>query len=264
MCGVVGIVSQSPVFHQIYDALLALQHRGQDSAGMVTWDAEAEGRLRLRKGNGLVREIFEERHMQRLRGNMGVGHVRYPTAGSSSAAEAQPMYVNAPYGISLAHNGNLTNARQLEDDVFKSDLRHVNTDSDSEILLNVFAHELYEVGALKPDAEDVFKALRGVYERCRGAYAAVAMINGHGIVAFRRRPRHPAAGLRRAHHRRRRAGGHGGLREQRRGHPRVRLRARHRPWRGHIHRRKRAVRDAPMCAEGPAHAVHLRARLPGP
>lgn len=185
MCGVVGIVSQSPVFHQIYDALLALQHRGQDSAGMVTWDAEADGRLRLRKGNGLVREIFEERHMQRLRGNMGVGHVRYPTAGSSSAAEAQPMYVNAPYGISLAHNGNLTNARQLEADVFESDLRHVNTDSDSEILLNVFAHELHEVGALKPDAEHVFKALRGVYERCRGAYAAVAMINGHGIVAFR-------------------------------------------------------------------------------
>ena len=195
MCGVVGIVSQGPVFHQIYDALLALQHRGQDSAGMVTWESmggrfrrpgsQADGRLQLRKGNGLVREIFEERHMQRLRGNMGVGHVRYPTAGSSSAAEAQPMYVNAPYGISLAHNGNLTNARELEADVFRSDLRHVNTDSDSEILLNVFAHELHAVGALKPDAEHVFKALRGVYERCRGGYAAVAMINGRGIVAFR-------------------------------------------------------------------------------
>ena len=183
MCGVVGIVSQNPVFYPIYDALLALQHRGQDSAGMVTW--ETGGRLQLRKGNGLVREIFEERHVQRLRGNMGVGHVRYPTAGSSSAAEAQPMYVNAPYGISLAHNGNLTNARQLEADVFRSDLRHVNTDSDSEILLNVLAHELHAVGALKPEAEHVFEALRGVYERCRGGYAAVAMINGRGIVAFR-------------------------------------------------------------------------------
>ena len=174
------------------------------------------------------------------------------------------MYVNAPYGISLAHNGNLTNARQLEDDVFKSDLRHVNTDSDSEILLNVFAHELYEVGALKPDAEDVFKALRGVYERCRGAYAAVAMINGHGIVAFRDAHgiRPLAFGVRTT--RRRRAGGHGGLREQRRGHPRVRLRARHRPGRGHFHRRDRAVRDAPMRAEGPAHPVHFRARLPRP
>ena len=183
MCGVVGIVSQSAVNQQLYDALLALQHRGQDSAGMVTWD----GRLQLRKGNGLVREVFEERHMLRLRGNVGIGHVRYPTAGTSSAAEAQPMYVNAPYGISLAHNGNLTNADELAAGVFRAGLRHVNTDSDSEILLNVFAHELQKIGAPDPRPEHIFAAVEGVQRRCRGAYAAVAMINGRGLVAFRDR-----------------------------------------------------------------------------
>ena len=185
MCGVVGIVSASPVNQQIYDALLALQHRGQDSAGMVTWDDAY--RLNLRKGNGLVRDVFEERHMHRLRGNMGVGHVRYPTAGTSSAAEAQPMYVNAPYGISLAHNGNLTNAKRLEMDVFRAGLRHVNTTSDSEILLNVFAHELHKIGVFEPGPEQVFEAIAGIHRRCRGAYAAVAMINGRGIAAFRDR-----------------------------------------------------------------------------
>ena len=183
MCGVVGIVGASPVNQQIYDALLALQHRGQDSAGMVTWDDVH--RLNLRKGNGLVRDVFEERHMLRLRGNIGVGHVRYPTAGSSSAAEAQPMYVNSPYGISLAHNGNLTNADRLESDVFRAGLRHVNTTSDSEILLNVFAHELHKIGVFDPGPEHVFAAIAGVNRRCSGAYAAVAMINGRGIVAFR-------------------------------------------------------------------------------
>ncbi len=201
MCGVVGIVSQGPVNQQIYDALLALQHRGQDSAGMVTWESllrhgtttpaddeltvQAPGRLHLRKGNGLVRDVFAERHMRRLRGKMGIGHVRYPTAGTSSAAEAQPMYVNAPYGISLAHNGNLTNARELEAGVFRAGLRHVNTDSDSEILLNVFAHELQKIGAPHPEAKHIFAAVEGVHRRCRGAYAAVAMINGLGVVAFR-------------------------------------------------------------------------------
>ena len=183
MCGVVGIVSHSPVNQQIYDALLALQHRGQDSAGMVTWDDRA--RLNLRKGNGLVREVFEQRHMRRLAGAMGIGHVRYPTAGTSSPAEAQPMYVNTPYGVSLAHNGNLTNARALVADVFRQDLRHINTESDSEILLNVFAHELQKIGAHAPAEEHVFAAVAGVHRRCRGAYAAVAMINGHGLVAFR-------------------------------------------------------------------------------
>ena len=181
MCGVVGIVSRTRVNQMLYDALLALQHRGQDSAGMVTWD----GRLQLRKGNGLVREVFEERHMLRLRGNIGIGHVRYPTAGTASAAEAQPMYVNAPYGISLAHNGNLTNAEQLAADLFRAGLRHVNTSSDSEILLNVFAHELQNIGAPDPGPEHIFAAVEGVQHRCRGAYAAVAMINGRGIVAFR-------------------------------------------------------------------------------
>ena len=193
MCGVVGIVSKVPVNQQIYDALLALQHRGQDSAGMVSWDSPGalrggsplEGRLQLRKGNGLVRDVFEERHMLRLRGGMGIGHVRYPTAGTSSAAEAQPMYVNAPYGISLAHNGNLTNAEELESGVFRAGLRHVNTDSDSEILLNVFAHELQKIGAEEPQPEHFFQAIEGVHRRCRGGYAAVAMINGRGIVAFR-------------------------------------------------------------------------------
>lgn len=183
MCGVVGIVSGSPVNQQIYDALLALQHRGQDSAGMVTWDDG--NRLNLRKGNGLVRDVFEERHMHRLRGTMGVGHVRYPTAGTSSPAEAQPMYVNAPYGISLAHNGNLTNAQRLEEDVFRAGLRHVNTTSDSEILLNVFAHELHKMGVFDPGPDHVFAAIVGINRRCRGAYAAVAMINGLGIAAFR-------------------------------------------------------------------------------
>ncbi len=183
MCGVVGIVSQNPVNQQIYDALLALQHRGQDSAGMVTWDEHA--RLNLRKGNGLVREVFEQRHMRRLAGRMGIGHVRYPTAGTSSAAEAQPMYVNTPYGVSLAHNGNLTNARELVAHVFREDLRHINTESDSEILLNVFAHELQKLGAHEPQDEHVFAAVAGVHRRCRGGYAAVAMINGRGIVAFR-------------------------------------------------------------------------------
>ena len=193
MCGIVGIVSRSPVNQQLYDALLALQHRGQDSAGIASWDSprasaghsSLEGRLQLRKGNGLVRDVFEERHMLRLRGTMGIGHVRYPTAGTSSAAEAQPMYVNAPYGISLAHNGNLTNAAQLEAGVFRAGLRHVNTDSDSEVLLNVFAHELQNIGASDPTPEHIFTAIEGVHRRCRGAYAAVAMINGRGIVAFR-------------------------------------------------------------------------------
>ena len=183
MCGVVGIVSSSSVNQQLYDALLALQHRGQDSAGMVTWDDGA--RLNLRKGNGLVREVFEQRHMRRLAGNMGIGHVRYPTAGTSSPAEAQPMYVNAPYGVSLAHNGNLTNADALEADMFRADLRHINTNSDSEILLNVFAHELQKIGAHELQPEHVFKAVAGVHERCSGGYAVVAMINGRGIVAFR-------------------------------------------------------------------------------
>ncbi|MCB1683695.1 MAG: amidophosphoribosyltransferase [Pseudomonadales bacterium] len=184
MCGIVGIVSQQNVNQQIYDALTGLQHRGQDAAGMVTSDGQ---RLHLRKGNGLVRDVFQQHHMQRLIGTVGIGHVRYPTAGSASSAEAQPMYVNSPYGIMLAHNGNLTNSNTLQAEVFQEDLRHVNTNSDSEVLLNVFAHELQIQRALRPDPSHVFNAVAGVHRRCKGAYAAVALIVGCGVVAFRDR-----------------------------------------------------------------------------
>lgn len=182
MCGIVGIVGKSNVNQALYDALTVLQHRGQDAAGIVTCD---RGRLYLRKDNGLVRDVFHQRHMQRLIGNMGIGHVRYPTAGSSSSAEAQPFYVNSPYGITLAHNGNLTNVEQLSREIYESDLRHVNTTSDSEVLLNVFAHELARGGKLQPNEEDIFNAVRAVHDRCRGGYAAIAMVTGYGVVGFR-------------------------------------------------------------------------------
>lgn len=182
MCGIAGIVAQRNVQQSLYDALTVLQHRGQDAAGICTDDG---GRKNLRKDNGLVRDVFQEEHMRALQGHMGIAHCRYPTAGCASAAEAQPFYVNAPFGISLAHNGNLTNAEQLTDEVYRTDRRHVNTSSDSEVLLNVFAHELQDAcdGELTPEA--VFKAIREVHRRCRGAYAAVALIHGHGIVTFR-------------------------------------------------------------------------------
>ena len=182
MCGIVGIVGKSNVNQALYDALTVLQHRGQDAAGIVT---SHEGRLFLRKDNGLVRDVFHTRHMQRLIGNIGIGHVRYPTAGSSSSAEAQPFYVNSPYGITLAHNGNLTNVDQLSREIYESDLRHINTNSDSEVLLNVFAHELAVRNKLQPTADDIFAAVAGVHQRCRGGYAVVAMITGYGIVGFR-------------------------------------------------------------------------------
>lgn len=182
MCGLVGIVGRHAVNQRLYDALTVLQHRGQDAAGIVT---SHHGRLNMRKANGLVRDVFRLNHMQRLTGNLGIGHVRYPTAGSSSSAEAQPMYVNSPYGITLAHNGNLTNAESLKRDLFKADLRHINTESDSEILLNVFAHELGRLHRHSPEPEDIFEAVAGVHARCRGAYAAVALLVGHGVLAFR-------------------------------------------------------------------------------
>ncbi|MGB2326071.1 MAG: amidophosphoribosyltransferase, partial [Pseudomonadales bacterium] len=182
MCGIVGIVAKSYVNQEIYDALTFLQHRGQDAAGMVTCH---NGRFYLRKDNGMVRDVFRTRHMQRLIGTMGIGHVRYPTAGSSSPAEAQPFYVNSPYGIALAHNGNLTNASEIAESVFKADLRHINTNSDSEVLLNVFAHELQRLGQLVPRAEDIFYAVSQLHRRCRGGYAVLAMITGHGIVGIR-------------------------------------------------------------------------------
>lgn len=182
MCGIVGIVGRSHVNQSLYDALTVLQHRGQDAAGIVTCDQD---KLYLRKDNGMVRDVFRSRHMRRLQGNMGIGHVRYPTAGSSSSAEAQPFYVNSPYGITLAHNGNLTNAREIGEDLYKTDLRHINTNSDSEVLLNIFAHELQVLGKLVPTEEDIFAAVAAVHRRCRGAYAVVAMITGYGIVGFR-------------------------------------------------------------------------------
>ena len=182
MCGVIGIVAKIHVNQALYDGLTMLQHRGQDAAGIVTCE---RNRLYLRKDNGLVRDVFHTRHMLNLRGNMGIGHVRYPTAGCSTSAEAQPFYVNSPYGISLAHNGNLINSEALKHDVFREDLRHINTDSDSEILLNVFAHELHQMNKMRIDEEDVFTAVTSVHRRCQGAYAAVAMITGYGIVGFR-------------------------------------------------------------------------------
>ena len=182
MCGIVGIVGKGPVNQSLYDALLVLQHRGQDAAGIVTCEGE---KLHLRKDNGLVRDVFHTRHMIELRGKMGIGHVRYPTAGLSSSAEAQPFYVNSPYGIVLAHNGNLINAEELKRDLFVEDLRHLNTESDSEILLNIFAHELQVKGKLRIDAQDMFRAVKGVHRRCGGGYAAVAMIPGFGVCGFR-------------------------------------------------------------------------------
>lgn len=182
MCGIIGIVGKSPVNQALYDGLTVLQHRGQDAAGIMTCD---RGRFYLRKDNGLVRDVFHTRHMRRLLGNMGIGHVRYPTAGSSSSAESQPFYVNSPFGISLVHNGNLINAAQLERDVFVQDLRHINTESDSEVLLNVFAHELQRQNKLKIGPEEIFQAVANLHRRCKGAYAAIAMINNYGIVGFR-------------------------------------------------------------------------------
>ncbi len=182
MCGIIGIVAKSNVNQCIYDGLTVLQHRGQDAAGIVTYDNK---HLYLRKGNGLVKAVFSANDMIRLQGNMGIGHVRYPTAGSSSSAEAQPLYVNSPYGITLAHNGNLTNANELKEELYKQDLRHLNTDSDSEVLLNVFAHEIQKLHKLRINEEDVFNAVKALHKRCRGAYASVAMITGYGIVGFR-------------------------------------------------------------------------------
>jgi amidophosphoribosyltransferase len=182
MCGIAGIVSNDNVNQELYEALTVLQHRGQDAAGIVTCEGD---RFHMRKDSGLVRDVFHTRHMRNLTGAMGIAHVRYPTAGCTSSAEAQPFYVNSPYGIALAHNGNLTNAQALKHDLFVEDQRHINTDSDSEVLLNVFAHELQEIGKLRIDAEDVFKAVAGVHRRCHGAYAVVAMVTGFGIIAFR-------------------------------------------------------------------------------
>lgn len=182
MCGIVGIVGQRPVNQAIYDALTVLQHRGQDAAGIMT---DANGTLHTRKKNGLVADVFQQRHMEELAGNFGLGHVRYPTAGSLSSSEAQPFYVNSPYGIGLAHNGNLTNSDELKALLVTQDRRHLNTGSDTEALLNVFAHELQRQEGQRPTPGAIFAAVAAVHRRCRGGYAVVALISGYGIVAFR-------------------------------------------------------------------------------
>jgi amidophosphoribosyltransferase len=176
------MVSATPVNQELYDALTVLQHRGQDAAGIVTCD---QGRLYQRKDNGMVKDVFRTRHMRDLVGRMGIGHVRYPTAGSSSSAEAQPFYVNSPYGIALGHNGNITNADQLSKEIYEEDLRHLNTNSDSEVLVNVFAHELMRDKKLSVSPGDIFAAIKGVHRRCRGGYAAVGIIPSVGLFAFR-------------------------------------------------------------------------------
>ncbi len=184
MCGIIGVVASSPVNQLLYDGLLVLQHRGQDAAGIATSDGN---KFFMHKAPGLVRDAFRTRNMRNLVGHWGIGHVRYPTAGSAcNPAEAQPFYVNSPFGLLLAHNGNLTNSEELKRELFISDLRHINTNSDSEVLLNVLAHELQaESKGFKLDEEAVFRAVANVHRRCRGAYAAVVMIAGFGMLAFR-------------------------------------------------------------------------------
>ncbi len=184
MCGIIGVVAKSPVNQLLYDGLQVLQHRGQDAAGIVT---AAESAFHMHKGGGLVRDVFRTRNMRMLMGTTGIGHCRYPTAGSAeNSAEAQPLYVNSPFGIVLGHNGNLTNSEQLKRELFRQDLRHINTSSDSEVLLNVLAHELQEASSSHAlDPATIFQAAAGVHRRCRGAYAVVAMIAGYGLLAFR-------------------------------------------------------------------------------
>ena len=184
MCGILGIVARSPVNQLLYDGLLLLQHRGQDAAGIVTSEHKS---FHMQKGNGQVRDVFRTRNMRSLPGNMGIAHCRYPTAGSASnLAEAQPFYVNSPFGIVLGHNGNLTNSDELKEEMFRQDLRHINTSSDSEVLLNVLAHEL-EKGSVKLrlDPQTIFSAVANVHRRCKGAYSVTAMISGYGVLAFR-------------------------------------------------------------------------------
>ncbi len=183
MCGIVAVSGENSVIHDIYESLTVLQHRGQDASGILT---NYRGKILLRKSLGLVRDGFEKKHIDRLKGSIGIGHVRYPTAGfAESSAEAQPFYVNSPYGIGLAHNGNLINSNELKDNLFSEDLRHINTRSDSEILLNIFAHELqlHSKESFTPD--DVFYAVAGVHRRVKGAYSVVSLISERGIVAFR-------------------------------------------------------------------------------
>ena len=184
MCGIVGVIGRGPVNQLLYDSLLLLQHRGQDAAGIATSQGN---QFNMYKAHGLVRDVFRTRNMRALPGTSGVGQVRYPTAGSSaSEEEAQPFYVNAPFGIMLSHNGNLTNWRELRESLYRVDRRHINTNSDSEVLLNVLAHEIGRASSGAPlKTEDIFKAVRAVHLRLKGSYAVIALIAGHGLLAFR-------------------------------------------------------------------------------
>ena len=182
MCGVVAIFGKSPVAQSLYDALTMLQHRGQDAAGIVTCNGDG---LHTRKGRGMVRDVFHTRHMRKLKGNVGIGHIRYPTAGKKKSGESQPFYVNSPYGICLAHNGNLVNYDDLSDLLASTDLRHLNSKSDSEVLLNVFAHELQKIGQRGTMADRIFEAITELHKRTSGGYAVVSLIANNGIVAFR-------------------------------------------------------------------------------
>ena len=183
MCGIVGISAETNVAAEIYDSLLMLQHRGQDAAGISVCNNDDQ--LNSRKSMGYVRDVFQQRHMEKLVGNYGIGHVRYPTAGGAGKEFAQPMYVNSPYGISLVHNGNLTNSKQLGNELFHAEMRDLQTDSDSEVLLNIFAHELGKQREIYPSEKHIFKAITKTHIRCDGAYAVLALINGYGMVAFR-------------------------------------------------------------------------------
>ena len=177
MCGVVGLVSKNEVSPSLYEALTVIQHRGQDAAGISTLE---EGRVHTRKQIGLVRDVFREKHIDELKGQIGIGHVRYPTAGGASREYSQPLYVNSPYGISICHNGNLVNAKELSLELFRNDLRHLNTDSDSEVILNIFAHELQKINSFTPKAEEIFLAVQNMHKRLKGAYSIVLMISGVG------------------------------------------------------------------------------------
>jgi len=253
MCGIVGVVSSAPVNQLIYDALLLLQHRGQDAAGIVT---QLDRKFFMHKAKGMVRDVFRTRNMRSLPGTCGLGQVRYPTAGNAySEEEAQPFYVNAPFGIVLVHNGNLTNAQALKAELFSTDHRHINTESDSEVLLNVLAHELERTTQGQPLTPDiVFGAVSAVHRRVRGSYAVIALIAGHGLLAFR-----DPYGIRPL------CLGHGpdgttlfaseSVALEGTGH--------------HFERRSRVCgalwpgARAPMCGDAEFVAVHLRVRLPG-
>ena len=182
MCGIVGIVQKDDCFTDLYDSLIMLQHRGQDAAGMTICK---NGKLSSRKAKGLVKEVFNQQHFERLKGNYGIGHVRYPTAGGNSKEYAQPMYVNSPYGISLAHNGNLSNTEELAEELFHSDLRHISTDSDSEVLLNILAHEISKRGENEPSPDTFFDAVESTFKRCEGSINVVSIVTDYGLLAFR-------------------------------------------------------------------------------